>query len=141
MRTTALGLAVLALAFAPAPFPRPGKYKQEDDLAKLQGDWLRVSYKGQAEPRPLTLRISGNRMQYVPWDTAWVVKLDTTKRPRRIDIIRQGDPTEFYRGVYRLDGDRFTYLIQNNVSEANRPLDFASPGKGAWVAVFERKKP
>ena len=142
MRTTALCLAVLALAFAPAPLPRPDRGKPEDDLAKLQGDWSRVSYKGRAEQPPLTFRVAGDRTHYLPWaDTAWIIKLDATRRPRRIDLVRVGDPAEFYRGVYRLEGDRFTYLIENNVSEAERPTDFASPPRGAWVAVYERKKP
>lgn len=142
MRATALAVAILALAFAPAPFRKPDRFRAEDDLAKLQGDWLRVRYKGNAEPRPMTLRAEGGRIRYVPWDNSWTVRLDSTRRPRRIDIVRDDDPTEFYRGVYRFEGDTFTYCIRNNVSEAERPLDFDPTAEsGAWVAVFERKKP
>ena len=84
--------------------------------------------------------MTGTRYQYEDFPNVYVLTLDPTKRPKRLDLVRADDPTDFYRGIYRLEGDSFTYCIQDRISEADRPTDFDS-GKGAWVAVFVRKKP
>lgn len=142
MRKTVLALALLGpLAFAPAPFPKSNRQPEPDDLKKLQGDWYRIEYDGQPE-RPAThTRITGNRLEFVDSSSGYVFTLDVAKRPRRIDIATVPDQTPSFRGVYRIEGDTFTYCIRGNVSDADRPLDFETGKRGAWTAVYVRKKP
>ena len=142
MRTLALCLATaLCLAFAPAPFPKSGRPAgNEDDLKKLQGKWLRVQSNGQPTDRaPAT--ITGDRMQFSSASDAWILKLDATKSPRRIDFVKVGEKGNFYRGVYRVEGDTFTYSIRYGASEENRPLSLDLDKRGdAWVQVYKRQR-
>jgi uncharacterized protein (TIGR03067 family) len=140
MRTTALCLAVAALAFAPAPFPKPPRNnKPEDDLAKLQGTWGGIPASGRKSGGVAVVKGDVWRAN-TPHDS-WTIKLDPTKRPRQIDLIKVGDKNTFFRGIYKLEGDTFTYSLGFNVSEANRPKDFDTSRDDAWVSVFERQKP
>jgi len=63
-----------------------------------------------------------------------------TKKPKRVDFVRVDGQMRF-RGVYRLEGDTFTYSLLMNVSEAERPLDFDLTRPNAWVGVYKRQKP
>jgi uncharacterized protein (TIGR03067 family) len=142
MRSVVLALAVAAaasLAFAPAPFPRAERArKQQDDLQAMQGVWLRVTHNGQPA-RGDVVEVKGDVWRAnVPGDS-WTMKLDQTARPRRIDIIRVGQPGNFFLGVYKLEGDVFTYSLRQYATEAARPLDFEP--HNPWVSVFERRRP
>jgi uncharacterized protein (TIGR03067 family) len=144
MRTTLLVLAVsAALAFAPAPFPKPSRHAtDQDDLKKLQGEWYRVEYDGRPERPPLHVRIVNDRLEFISSSGAYVISVDPRKRPKRIDIRNGPDEQPpSYRGVYRLDGDTFTYCLRSNVTEADRPLHFDTGRQGAWTAVYKRSKP
>lgn len=138
MRPAALCLlAGLALAFAPAPLPRRDRTGGGDDLARLQGDWTRVSFNGQPVSGNLIV-VKGDVWRANSASDAWVMKLDPTKRPRHIDLVRVNSKNEFFRGVYTLEGDTFTYSVGANVSEDQRPRDFATTRPNAWVAVHKR---
>src|SRR5262249_25232316 len=138
MRTTALCLIALTLAFAPAPFPRAKKKTTEDDLARLQGTWERVTLNGQAEPQLTVATIRGDRMQYPSAEDAWILKLDVTRRPKHVDFVHVQEKMHF-RGVYKLEGDTFTYSLSEG-AEQHRPTDFDTKRPGAWVGVYKRKK-
>jgi uncharacterized protein (TIGR03067 family) len=143
MRTLTLCLAaVLCLAFAPAPFPKSARTaSNEDDLTKLQGRWMRVLSNGDRDHVQVT--ITGNRMQF-PGEAgrdAWILKLDPTRKPRRIDFVHVGDKNSFFLGVYRLEGDTFTYSVRSRASEDNRPLNLDLDKRGdAWVQVYKRQR-
>lgn len=139
MRTLALCLlAALSLSFAPAPLPRRDRNSGGDDLAKLQGDWTRVSFNGQPVGANLVV-VKGDVWRANQPSDSWTMKLDQTKRPKHIDLIHATSKTGgSFRGVYKLEGDTFTYSVGNNVSEENRPRDFETTRPGAWVAVHKR---
>jgi uncharacterized protein (TIGR03067 family) len=140
MRTITLLLVSLgSLAFAPAPFPRTHQREGGDDLTKLQGTWMRTSLNGKPEKNTL-VSIKGDRMDYGTSEDVWVVTVDMTKMPKRIDFVRV-DGKMTFRGVYRLEGDTFTYSLLMNVAEAERPLDFNLNRPNAWVGVYKRQKP
>jgi uncharacterized protein (TIGR03067 family) len=131
-------VAVGSLAFAPAPFPRSAQREGGDDLKKLQGTWVRTSLNG--KPENVTAHVKGDRMLYDSKDDAWVITLDTSHKPKRVDFVRVDGKMNF-RGVYRLEGDTFTYSLLMNVNDADRPLDFEATRPGAWVGVYKRQKP
>jgi len=139
MRAIVLLFSLGSLAFAPAPFPRsPQREGGGDDLTKLQGNWVRTSLNGKADKA--IARIKGDRMLYDGPGDVWVITLDATKTPRRVDFVRVDGKITF-RGVYRREGDTFTYSLLMNVSEAERPLDFDLNRPNAWVGVYKRCKP
>jgi uncharacterized protein (TIGR03067 family) len=144
MRTTLLALAVAgSLAFAPAPFPKSSRHvADQDDLKKLQGEWYRVEYDGQPERPPLHVKIVHDKLEFVSASGTYVISIDPTKRPKRIDIRNSPEEqTPYYRGVYKLDGDTFVYCLRGGVSEADRPLHFDTGKQGAWTAMYKRTKP
>jgi uncharacterized protein (TIGR03067 family) len=135
-----LALAALpALAFAPAPFPRPERRPAEDDLAKIQGTWARVLY----NERPTTgvVVVKGDVWRAnIPAD-AWIIKLDASKWPRRIDLVSVNNKNSFFRGIYRLEGDTFSYSVRYRASEEDRARDFDAKRAGAAVSVHKRQGP
>lgn len=138
MRTIALCLVALALAFAPAPLPRRDRNKAEDDLARLQGSWGGVTHNGHLS-RDFVV-VKGDLWRANTPDDSWIIKLDQTKRPRQINLIHSKTKAEVFRGIYKFEGNQFTYSLGYNVKEEARPKDFEVRG-GSWVSVFERKGP
>jgi uncharacterized protein (TIGR03067 family) len=143
MRATLLVLAAFGcLAFAPAPFPKTTRHVEQDDLKTIQGDWYRVEYDGQPEQPPLHVRIVGDQLNFISASGSYTLNLNPKKRPKHIDIRNSpNEQSPGYRGVYRLDGDTFTYCLRSNVAEADRPLHFDTGRQGAWTAVYKRSKP
>src|SRR5262249_10122134 len=122
MRPIALCLAAAAvsLAFAPAPLPRRAPSPTGNDLSRLQGNWTRVTYNGHPTPYSLIV-VKGDVWRVNVPNDAWVLKLDPTTRPKRIDLIKVGQQQPSFRGVYTLEGDTFTYSLGYNVPEDKRP--------------------
>src|SRR5262249_46159850 len=142
MRALALGLAATAcLAFAPAPFPKPGRRDNADDLTKLQGNWVRVLHNGKAQPGNDVVVVRGDVWRYNTPTDSWVMKLDASKNPKRIDLVKIGDKNSFFRGIYRLEGDTFTYSLRHYASEQQRPMDYNTSHSHSWVSVYRRQKP
>src|SRR5262249_36623350 len=79
MRCVMLLTAIFSLAFAPAPLPKPDTGK--DDLAKMQGEWVRVRYTrgGQlvAGVASSTVTIAKDHLRYGsrPGVDEWVITL------------------------------------------------------------------
>jgi uncharacterized protein (TIGR03067 family) len=139
MRTMLLVVAALAgLAFAPAPFPR--RRAPVDDLTLLQGKWQRVESHGQVERDGVVVTITGTRMQFPSREDAWTLTLDQNRRPRRIDFAQIGGMKTDFRGVYRIEGDTFTYCVRHGASEAERPLSLDGDQKNVWLQVYRRQK-
>lgn len=132
---TVLASACAALAFAPAPLPRRDRREAQDDLAAMQGVWQRLTHNGRDAPGD-TVEVKGDVWRAnVPGDS-WTLKFDQKARPRRVDLRRVGEPTNFFLGVYELQGDTFTYSLSQYATEDQRPLDFAA--NRPWVSVFRR---
>jgi hypothetical protein len=130
-----LSLAALSLAFAPAPFPKATRQGDAtDDLKKLQGDWFRVG-----EDCPVQVR--GDVVHFPTNDVSYRITLDTTTTPRRIEFVRRDNPDLIYRGVYRIEGDTWTYRHRLNNHERVWPRDFDFPDPYATLRVNKRKKP
>jgi uncharacterized protein (TIGR03067 family) len=139
MRKLLVVAALAALAFAPAPFPRTARQPEPDDLKKLQGVWVQESLNGRPVAGESAFRIQGERAIWEAPGDVWVMKLDRTRTPTHVTFTHAfGRPTT-YLGVYRLEGDTFTYNVRANVPEAQRPLDFDTRHPLAYVAVYRRK--
>jgi uncharacterized protein (TIGR03067 family) len=143
MRTLALSLAAAAcVAFAPAPFPKPDRRDaRADDLTKLQGSWVRVLHNGQTQNGHDVVVVRGDVWRYNTPNDSWVMKFDPVKKPKHIDLIKVGDKNNFFRGIYRLEGDTFTYSLRHYGTEQQRPRDYNPAGAFAWVSVYKRHKP
>jgi uncharacterized protein (TIGR03067 family) len=139
-RTTLLCLAAaLALAFAPAPLPRRAKNVSKDDLLGMQGSWYGVTHNGRRSGDFVVVR--GDLWRANTPNDSWVIKLDPSRSPKHIDLVSANDKVTIFRGIYKLEGDTFTYSLGYNVPERDRPRDFDPNQRNAWVSVFTRKKP
>ena len=141
MRFAAVALVALvasSLAFAPAPLPRREREKPQDDLAVMQGVWHRITHNGRQSHGDV-VEIKGDVWRANVPDDSWKMKLDQRARPRRVALHHVSEPTNFFIGIYKLEGDRFTYSIRQYAKEEERPLDFAA--HQPWVSVFERRQP
>jgi len=70
----------------------------------------------------------------------WTVTFDPTKDPTEFDArIEHGKfKGQLYRGIYRIEGDRWTYC--NGPPGGDRPTEFSSPaGSGNTLVVARRK--
>jgi uncharacterized protein (TIGR03067 family) len=141
-------IAILSLAFAPAPFPRPLKADPgKADLKKMQGEWECVSWSLNGNPlvtvnRRVTAVYDGNRMSCLTNGVAtakWVVTLDPSKEPKRMDLKDVNAPGETLLGIYKLDGDTLTCAFRNQANTSERPTDF-NPHRLMGVEVYKRKK-
>jgi uncharacterized protein (TIGR03067 family) len=143
MRSLALLLAAtVCLAFAPAPFPKPDRRETgADDLTRLQGTWVRMLHNGQAQPGNDVVVVRGDVWRYNTPNDSWVMKFDTSKKPKHIDLIRVGEKANYFRGIYRLEGDTFTYSLRHYGSEQQRPMDYDTSRAYSWVSVYKRQKP
>jgi uncharacterized protein (TIGR03067 family) len=144
-----LVLAVLLLGFAPAPFPRPETRDQtRADLKKMQGDWIAVRdttwfagngggiTSGQAAQGRVS--IVGNTLIYSQAGkvaSRWVIRLDTSKKPRAIDS-RQTDGPGLRLGVYKFEGDTLT--ICDDIDGRHRPTSFAGGKMRQNLYVLQR---
>jgi len=130
------------MAFAPMPFEKANRRDRgADDLARMQGEWVRVEYNGKPEPTPIPATIAGDRIRYVTDADAWVITLDASRTPRLIDFVRVSEPKSVYRGVYRLEGDTLTYGLRRDATPERRALDFETTRPDSWVGVYRRKRP
>jgi uncharacterized protein (TIGR03067 family) len=144
MRRPLLLAAVLSLAFAPAP--RPKLNASKDDLAKMQGQWVRTSLtingKKHDEPQGCAVTIKGDVLAFPSPDDAWKLTIDATKKPKWIDSRRvkpAGSIGPFW-GVYRLEGDTLTICWREDANVTDRPADFDPSQRHVWLQVFQRKK-
>jgi uncharacterized protein (TIGR03067 family) len=143
MRPLALcSVAALSLAFAPAPLPRPQRGREGDDLARLQGVWENVNHNGRPYPQGRDLpEVKGDVWRHnTPLDS-WTITLDPHSRPKRIDLHGRNDKGVFFRGIYKIEGDTFTYSLRRMAQEHERPESFEPhPEHAPWVSVFKRRK-
>jgi uncharacterized protein (TIGR03067 family) len=127
----------------------------QDDLTRLQGTWSTVSLvndgktlvseKDPPRPGPVTkFAYEGNKWLVLVGDktvATGVMKLDSTRRPKEIDIMDESGTKngKTKLGIYRLDGDTYEYCIAP--AGKARPTEFSSSeGSGYSLGVSRREK-
>jgi uncharacterized protein (TIGR03067 family) len=127
----------------------------KSDRDKLQGAWLTVSLindgktlvddKSPTKPGPATVLIyEGEKWIIKVGDKAvasGVFKVDSTKKPKEIDIFDESGMTNAQTklGIFELDGDTYRYCLAP--AGKPRPTEFASkPGSGHSLGVSKRGK-
>src|SRR4051794_14308151 len=98
-RLTPIVLGLAALAFAPAPFPKPDRRAAPDDLTQLQGTWERVLHNGQAPGHTDVAVVRGNVWRHNTPTDSWVMTLDATRPVKRLDLVKVGNKSHFFRGI------------------------------------------
>jgi len=132
-------LALSSLAFAPAPFPRAERNtRQTNHLERLQGWWVLVKHNGR--PTTLHFEVRGKVWNHSSPKDAWAITLDPHAKPARIDLVGIAPQTGHFRGIYKFEGDTFTYSLHLGGGEEDRPRDFDASRPDAWVSVFERRR-
>src|SRR5262249_4862043 len=73
-------------------------------------------------------------------DQKGTYRLDPTKKPGAIDLVKEGGKTLL--GLYRLEGDHLTICTYGGDAGKKRPDRFASePGSGLFLLILKREKP
>jgi uncharacterized protein (TIGR03067 family) len=143
-------ILLLSLIAAIPGFGAPGKDNAEDDLAKLQGQWVVVSleHRGHvAAPGDFEGQSSlyeKNRWTWKVGDKVMrrgIVTLDSTRSPKAINTWDSDGPheDETVPGIYQIDGD--TLKLCFAMPGEKRPTEFSTQsGTGAFLVVYKRKK-
>ena len=71
-------------------------------------------------------------------DTTQDIILDASKTPKRFDLKDKNGRVRL--GIYRLDGDTLTLIINTSANNANRPAGFKG-NRSVQIEVLERPKP
>lgn len=156
-----IGLTTFSHA-APAPKYRPPAVAEQ--LKKLQGVWeLSTTVNrpqavggGAVAQRALVLnrvtrsttriRIDGDKWSYVRnvngaerVTTSYKMKLDTSKKPIWLDLVRDGTNTPTMLGILAIEGDtvKFCYSTTTRIPRLMRPTAFL-PGEGHNVLTLKR---
>ena len=119
------------------------------ELKKLQGDWAAVSMVAEGvqssddEAQCLFRTVKGNSYTMYIFNkplARYHFTIDAAKRPKTIDITRAGAGAKAkpIRGIYKLDGNRWTLCLAAPGKE--RPKEFRSrEGSGTTLIVWERE--
>jgi uncharacterized protein (TIGR03067 family) len=133
-----LALAALSLGFAPAPFPKADT--SEQDLRKMQGEWIGVSLTKGREKRPVGWKaiIKGHIQSYPSTGNEFVISLDTTVRPKRFQkSFVVGECKLIWRGIYRFEGNALILCYHSGDGE-KPPTDFSAFDEDLVVEVWRR---
>ena len=138
-----LMMCVLATTVALPDRPAPVKPPEVNDLAKLDGTWVVVSYEfdgGRLAENEIAsypkLVIKQGTYRWTSGAVANTMKVDPAKMPKQVDYTMGG---QIYLGIYELNGDIFRDCIAPPGRE--RPMDFTVPrGSGRMYFVYRRVK-
>src|SRR4051794_39039070 len=141
-------LAVLVLFVASVPFVR-GQAPTDQD--KMQGHWKLVRHEGsppnfRSFAGKVTMEIKGDERASVVSGRVLPTekfKLDATKMPKQIDILRpqKAGETETVLGIYELVDGRLRICTAMLPKADVRPVDFTiEPNNGRILMEYERKK-
>jgi len=133
-----LTMLVAVLLTAPAEDKKPAK-----DEDKIQGSWKMVSGQRGGENAPdevvknfrLTFKAGGKLSAVIEGkDQEGTYKIDTTKKPRQIEVTIDDKTVE---GIYELNGDDLKLCVDRSA----RPKEFKSPeGTRIMLMNFKREK-
>lgn len=126
----------------------PREAAEEDDLKKMQGDWMVVSMTANGikypdeEAQALFRTIEGNNYQISRYSKPFAkgtFKIDPAATPKTIDSSPATDPTKPLLGIYEFEGN--AWKICNAQPGKPRPADFeAKAGSGQTVTVWQPEK-
>jgi uncharacterized protein (TIGR03067 family) len=131
--------------FGSAVVPLPNNTKLEaqdgkDDIKKLQGEWVVVSVEAQGKQLQATVgqKLTIKDNEWTPPgapNAKFMLKLDPSKTPKEIDLT---SGTDTFRGIYKLDGDTFTFC--STYANGQRPKEFkADPAVFFMVLKRDRR--
>ena len=138
-----VAIVFLASSLLAAQPPQPDAAKE--DLKKLQGAWkVEKIEAGGMELKDVKLGTLTFKDNMIPeFGAEMSVKLDPSKKPKEIDLVRTKDGRPWY-GVYDLDGDKLKLSLAlvepGKLAEQKRPTDFDTK-KPQMVFTLTRAKP
>ena len=144
MRLHALYLASIVL-FVPAGARQDDAVK--DDLAKLQGEWVIVSYEkdgAKADDEDLTtypvLTIKGKEFTWSNGALPGELTIRPSEKPKAADYaVTDGDTKRVEKAIYEINGDTWRDCMAS--SGKARPTEFAAPvGSGHTLIVYRRAR-
>src|SRR5262249_27705036 len=154
MKIWCLLMASVTLALLGAEKPKPELKKDlvpQEDLRKMQGDWVAVEGEQGAMPispdelKSMRFHVSGNQYEFKQAGQTQTEKgtltVDITQKPKALDIhITEGEQAgKLQRGVYQFDGGRLKICVAG--PEEERPKEFKTKEKQSEaVLIFERPK-
>lgn len=131
-------VVVLVAVLTSAAMARAQEKASAGDVGALQGQWKAILVKDKGADAPpeivqsLRVTVKGNEITTVfagnEGEIVAKYRLDAKKSPKSIDLLRLegGQVVETYRGIYKLDGNRWTLCV-NLTNDGERPTEFASP--------------
>ena len=137
-------LAVLtSLPFVPAPWPYSNR--GNEDLVKMQGEWVLISAETEGASLPtnhLRMLIVGCRLK-MDSDVGvgqWLtVTLNDERQPRNIDLDPgTGEPR--MKCAYDLKGNNLKICFSVGSRAAARPQQVSPPGADDYLMIFQRRK-
>jgi uncharacterized protein (TIGR03067 family) len=129
-------------------FAADAKEKDKTDDDKIQGTWLLETEEADgnnkhAEGKMITVTFAAEGKGKVKYglgdrpDLDFTFQLDATRKPKEITIMGNG---ETYKGIYQLDGDKFTACLPRK-DGGERPTEFATKdGDQLVLVVLKREK-
>jgi uncharacterized protein (TIGR03067 family) len=114
---------------------------KKDDKDLLQGEWVVVSVdlvgKAVEKAQDKTLVVKGDDWS-APSGSKFKFKIDATKNPKQLDLMGalKGGQEQQWPGIYKIEGDTFTFCRSQGPSGA-RPTEFEG-GPGVVLMVFKR---
>jgi uncharacterized protein (TIGR03067 family) len=125
----------------------PGDAAKEE-LDKFQGEWVLAS--GERDGKETPAEDAQKMLRVVKGDqytllrdgkevAKGTLKLDPTKKPKTIDVLRAAEGSKPMLGIYELEGD--TQRVCFGAPGKDRPTEFsAKAGSGNLLSVWKRKK-
>jgi uncharacterized protein (TIGR03067 family) len=123
------------------------KTKKDDDA--FQGSWSVVKYvdsgkdEDEVTRKQLTIAFKGDAMEVLvagKTEETYRFKLDSSKKPRHIDIFEKKEKSDPLQGLYELDGDTLKICWNKEAPDKGRPTEFNSTDKNKWhLMVLKRK--
>ena len=139
MRRVLFGL--VAVSLLAGAFARGGDAKKDEE--RIQGTWVVKSFRVGGEEKPPPVKDGKLTLSKGTWKQTGegrteegMYKLDTTKKPKWIDVTEKGGAS--IPGIYTLEGDTLKFAMPRKGPKGPRPNSFDD--KDASVVVLKRVK-
>jgi uncharacterized protein (TIGR03067 family) len=135
--------------FAPGTLLQSNMTQVHSDLAKIQGDWVVISWKmtapfgGTLRDEGLHAQIKGKNLIFLrnnKIEKEWRIRLDASKSPSAIDFELPA-PEGRRLGVYCLDGETLTIHVEMAANERPTRVEKSGSGVVSLYLVLKRQMP